>query len=77
MHQLSDLDLGVLSALPAPMCPLFCSITHSFCKIILYTGENQTQSWEIFIWSGLIIVLIDGSMGVCMRPERVRGRDGC
>lgn len=44
------------STLPALLCPLFCTVTHSFCKIILFTGENWTWCWVIFIRNGLIVV---------------------
>ena len=60
-----------LSALPALPWPLFCTVTRSFCEIILYTAENWTQLWEIFIRNGLIVVLfIHSSMAVCMGKGR-------
>lgn len=79
VHQLRDLDPG---APERSSCTAMSSVLQHnslFCKIILYTGENWTQPWEIFIRNGLVIVipLIPSSMGVCMGQGRGGGQDGC
>lgn len=74
VHRLREPDLGC----PCVLCPLFCLVTHSFHKIILYTGENWAWPWEIFIRNGLKIVLfILSGVGAGMGKGRGGGRSGC
>lgn len=62
------------------LCPLFCVVTRSFPKIILYTGEDWTRPWEILIRNGLKIVvfILSGGVGACVGKGRGGGgRNGC
>lgn len=78
VHQLREQDWGAPEHCSCMLCPLFCIVTHSFLKIVLYTGENWMQPWEILIRNGLKIVLcILSGVGARMGKGREGGTNGC